>query len=219
MLDDSIFNIARDWRRLVPALSAGSRLARAREGMLPRKPAPIGHGAVIRHGGRTFVVAVCPDEDACAPWEREDGHGEVRHVCNRESKAPGERPLHEDRGGMWLYDWKGAIQTARRDGRDAPPYQTGTRGQRAARAVQADFDHLQGWLSGRWHYVGVMVAEMPAEGFGVDWRNATAFADDLAYGDGSALRACEDMESLWGIESIDEAYIGETALELVEGLA
>lgn len=111
----------------------------------------------FEQGGRVFVARIYADDLADAPWENEDRHGPVRHVYShygRPGKRPGERILHSEGRDHWLYDWQAAAAAARADGWDAPPYDAPDR---INRAVQADFDHLRGYLRGDWCYVGIGV--------------------------------------------------------------
>jgi hypothetical protein len=156
--------------------------------------------------GLTFALGLVSDDCQEAPWDSCDGHGPVRSEYapyrRSVSKRPGERPLHSDRGTTWLYDWQEAMRVARSDswgigderiaaltrrlGR-AP-----TRGEIRHAAVQADFDHLAGWLNGGWCYVGVRV--------------------QLLDSDGDPIRGAD--ESLWGVVSNDYEYHAEVARDL-----
>jgi len=106
-------------------------------------------------GGYSVRIEVTYDESHGAPWEEEDGHGPVSDWTTRD-KAPGERVLHEDGRHKRYYDVAEAMKIARRDGWDAKPY-GGTKGERAARAVKADFDWLRRWCNGDWHCIVVGV--------------------------------------------------------------
>lgn len=143
--------------------------------------------------GVLFEARIYADEDADAPWDNEEGHGPVRCVRRGEQKRPGERPLHNDRGDVWLYDWAEACKLARKDGWNAPPYDAPNR---IERAVQADFDRMRTFLSGYWGYVGIGVAlagddDAPAPSDGDFFENA-----------------------LWGVASDDNAYLREVAEDL-----
>jgi hypothetical protein len=109
----------------------------------------------IGHGYTAFVKFP-HDDDADAPWENSDGHGPVSDWTGRD-KRPGELVLCSDRGSKRYYDFAEAVRIAKRDGWDAKPYGTGTKGERAHRAALADFEHLRGWCNDEWHYVGVVV--------------------------------------------------------------
>jgi hypothetical protein len=144
--------------------------------------------------GFKIVVRVEHDDDHGPPWEEEDGHGPVSEWRDADSKRPGERVLVRHHGSARFYDMQEAIRIAKQDGWDAPPYDEGTKGQRAARAVEADFQYLKGWCDDRWYYVGVIV--------------------ELQDEDGNEI----DRDSLWGIESVDENYLNETAREMAAHL-
>lgn len=92
----------------------------------------------------SYIVTVEPDHDSNPPWENSDCHGSVR-VSRSRDKAPGERPLHSDRGQYWFYDWQGASKTALVDKWGGPD------------AVQRDFDYLRQYLAGYWSYCGITV--------------------------------------------------------------
>lgn len=107
-------------------------------------------------GGYSVRVRVEHDQDMRAPWEEHDGHGPVSDWRRKETKAAGERVLHYDGRLCLFYDFAAAVEIARRDGWDAPPY-TGTRGERAARAVERDFMRLRDWCRGDWYWIAVCV--------------------------------------------------------------
>jgi hypothetical protein len=111
---------------------------------------------IEEHNGHTIGVTWHYDEDCEAPWEHEGGHGPVSDWTRRD-KAPGEMVLCEDRGSKRYYDFAEAIKIAKRDGWDAPPYKTGTKGQQAKRAVEADFKYLQRWCKDDWFWCGYVV--------------------------------------------------------------
>ncbi len=146
-------------------------------------------------GGLTARVTVEYDHYAGTPWDNEDGHGPVSEWTRR-GKRPGERVLCDDHGARRYYDFADAVATARTDGWDAPPYGTGTPGQRAARAAEADFARLRAWCRDDWCYVGLVV---------------TIYAEDVELA----------TASLWGIESdADADYFNETVADLLaEALA
>lgn len=143
--------------------------------------------------GFTLTARMVQDHDMGAPWDNEDGHGPVSDWTNR-AKLPGERVLNEDRfGRRRYYDVAEAIQIAKRDGWDAEPIGQGAKGQRAARAVEADFRRLRGWCEGEWCYVGVVLSVS---------RNGIILDDRAA--------------SLWGIESDCRDYLLDVANELAD---
>jgi hypothetical protein len=108
--------------------------------------------------GFTVTATAERDNDCGTPWENSDGHGPVSDWRPKNSKRPNERVLCEDRGSCRFYNWREAIQIARRDGWDAEPYGTGTPGERAERAVQRDFDVLKAWCADEWYYVSIRVS-------------------------------------------------------------
>lgn len=142
--------------------------------------------------GFTLTARIEPDEGHGAPWIEEDGHGPVSDWTRR-AKRPGERVLCEDRGSRRYYDYAEAIAIAKRDGWDAEPIGTGTPGEKAARAVEADFKRLRSWCNDGWTYVGVVVAV---------GRNGIVLDANAA--------------SLWGIESDCRDYLLEVADQLAE---
>lgn len=110
----------------------------------------------ITHLGREITIEWFFDQDMGPPWKENDGHGPVSEWTRRDKK-PGERVLCVDRFSKRYYDYAEAIRIARRDGWDAPPYNTGTKGQQAVRAVEADFKYLQRWCGNRWWWCGYIV--------------------------------------------------------------
>ena len=87
----------------------------------------------IVYRGYELKAEVVPDEDMGPPWKEHDGHGPVSEWRSGSSKRPGERILCEDRGHCRFYDFAEAVKIARKDKWDAPPYGTGTPGERAVR--------------------------------------------------------------------------------------
>ena len=150
----------------------------------------------FQHNGCKFVASLYYDCDAGPPWEECDGHGPVRYEKrNRQVTRAGERVIHEDRHGTYLYDWAAATKTARREGWDSPPYKVGTRGEQAARAVEADFQYLRGWLRDDWCYCGVAVQALDDNGDPVGKKYDHA---------------------VWRIESNSHDYWQEVARELAD---
>ncbi len=134
-----------------------------------------------------------PDSSHGAPWEECDGHGPVSEWTTRDNR-PGERVLSSDRRSKRYYDFAEAVKIAKRDGWDALPYKTGTKGQQAVRAVEADFQSLSEWCNDQWSYVGVCVS--------------------LHHEDGKEIAS----DSLWGVESRGD-YSREVAAEILSILA
>lgn len=144
----------------------------------------------IRVKGFDLTCRVEPDQDMGEPWKEHDGHGIVSEWTRRD-KMPGERVLCEDRGSKRYYDVQAMIAIAKKDGWDAPPY-GGTAGQKAARAVDADFERMRLWCTDQWNWVGVVI-EVAKKGHVLD-RHAA---------------------SLWGIESDAGDYLVEVANDLI----
>jgi hypothetical protein len=162
---------------------------------------------MTRHGIE-FAVKTERDDNDDAPWDREDGHGPVRHDVSRGGPQPerGEVVLHSDRWHHWYYNFGASLLQAAREGWGLSDSDKAnlerrlgrkpTRSQIRAEAVRQDESHLRRWLRSDWCYVGVTVAPM-VDG-SPDW------------GDG---------ESLWGIESDCEDDIKEVANDLAGEIA
>jgi hypothetical protein len=142
--------------------------------------------------GFTITARLEHDPDAGKPWKNCDAYGPVSDWTSRDKK-PGERVLCSDRNSRRYYDWAEAIAIAKRDGWDAPPYGEGTAGQRAERAVQADFERLRAWCNDEWYYVAVVLS-VSRNGIMLDRYAA----------------------SLCGIESDSGEYLTEVANELAD---
>lgn len=106
--------------------------------------------------GKTFHVEIMDDDCCEPPWEHCDGHGPVSDWTRRDKKA-GEWVLCEDRGSKRYYDFSEAMKMAKKEGWDAPPYGVGTKGERALRAVTADFEWLRKWCNDGWRYATLHV--------------------------------------------------------------
>lgn len=142
--------------------------------------------------GFDISFEIIPDDATGAPWEENDGHGDVSEWTTR-AKRPGELVLCSDRGKRRFYDFAGLVAKALAEGWDAIPYNDGqeTKGQQAAKAARADFERLRAWCNDEWHWCGVKVSVS---------RKGTHL--------GSA--------SLWGLESDAGDYLTETANDLAE---
>lgn len=138
--------------------SRGNAMATTFKDEFPAHVSP-GDSITTRAGGFDVTATIHEDGDAETPWDGEDGHGPVSEWTNR-AKRPGERVLIEDSRGKQrrLYDVTAALEIARRDGWDAEPYGTGTKRERAARAVEADFKYLRAYCRDEWQYVGVVLS-------------------------------------------------------------
>lgn len=152
----------------------------------------------ISIGGRDFVFKIefVDDSDAGTPWENSDGHGPVSEWTRR-SKRPGERVLNSDsRGDKRFYDYQSAIALANSDGwghGDDIPGET--KKQKAARAVDADFEYLRAWCNDEWTYVGVIVTLLDDDG-----------------------EKTEINDSLWCVETSSD-YHHEVARQLADEIA
>jgi hypothetical protein len=106
-------------------------------------------------------------------------------------------------GGNWFYDMPASIARALADGWGLAPEELAALGailereptpqDIAERAVLMDFERLRAWVCDGWHWVGVSVVEVDADGNVPD--------DDYT-------------NAVWGIES-DGDYWKEAARELV----
>lgn len=151
----------------------------------------------IERNGVTYRVQHLVDDFQGLPWEEHDGHGEVSEWTTRD-KRPGELILCRDRQSRRYYDFAGAMKKARAESWGNPLSELNrklglTPGQVAERSVLADFTYLQGYVLGDWFYVGVYVFPLDGEGNQLESRG----------------------QSLWGIESTDDDYLKEVALELI----
>ena len=115
------------------------------------------------HGAMSFRIEWYYDMDADAPWDREDGHGPVSDWTSRD-KRPGEMVLCSDRRMKRYYDFAEAVKIARRDGWDTKPYGTRKPGERAHTAAMADYNYLRQYIAQDWHYCGIVVTLLDADG-------------------------------------------------------
>lgn len=165
--------------------------------------------SILELDGLRFAVETMPDTDHGAPWDEEDGHGPVRDpgarlrcvYSGRTVKRPGERPMDNGRGDVWLYDWQAAIRKARDEAWGLAPEDRAklaaklgrepTAGEVRAESVRRDFEYLRAWLRDDWSYVGVVVTLLDVDGEPTNMRG-----------------------SLWGIDNSDDEYLDDVALEL-----
>jgi len=122
----------------------------------------------ITANGLNVRVTYHYDEDASAPWEDCDGVGQVRksnaaHSEYRSDKKPGERPLSQAGCNefQFYYDWQAAMATAKAEGWNAEPYSAPNK---AARAVQADFDYMRGYVRQDWQFVWIDAVVLDDDG-------------------------------------------------------
>ena len=142
-------------------------------------------------GTMSFRIEWVYDHDSDAPWDREDGHGPVSDWEHR-SKRPGEMILNSNRGSHRFYDFAEAVKLARKDGWNTAPYDWPSKGAQAHAAALADFDYLRRFCNDQWHYCGIVVTLLDADG------------------DPDSVDA-----SLWGIESEGDDYHEEAIGELI----
>lgn len=154
---------------------------------------------IFVHKGVSFSLTTEPDDDADAPWDREDGHGPVRYARN---KAAGDLFLHHGWRADRFYGYAEACRLALKDGwgyggKGVAEWQaTGlTKRQIAANAARADFERMRAWCNDEWYYCGVIVTMLD----GNDEPMGTEFS-----------------ASLWGIESDSDDYIKEVGAELAD---
>lgn len=145
------------------------------------------------YGSLSFRIEWHYDYDTDPPWDRECGHGPVSDWKHR-PKRPGEMILNSDRGSHRFYDFVQAVKLAKKDGWNTAPFNWPTDGARAHAAALADFEYLRRWCTNQWHYCGIVVTLLDADG------------------EPDSVNA-----SLWGIESEGDDYhegvIGELVSE------
>ena len=109
--------------------------------------------------GFTVTARIERDDDMLPPWKEHDGHGPVSEWRPKDSKRPGERILHEDRGSCRFYDWQEAVVIAKRDEWvwASPPCEPRSLGQIAEHAVQRDFEHLKAWCDDKWTWCRIVL--------------------------------------------------------------
>jgi len=154
----------------------------------------------IERDGLKFRVSHEYDHDAGAPWDREEGHGPVRHVranfTGHHDKRPGELVLNGEfnRGGH-VYVFDDACRIALADDWGSYGWQGAgmTRRQFAAEQARNDYERLRAWCEDEWYYLGVVVTLLCVDGGETD-----------------------AVQSLWGIESDAGDYLHQTASELVD---
>lgn len=115
------------------------------------------------HHGRTYKVEWIHDDGMGAPWEEHDGHGIVSDWTTRD-KTPGEWVLLSDRHSKRYYDAQATMERAKAEGWNTAPYHWKTKGEQAAAAVKADFEHLRAWCDDRWHWCGIVATLLDEEG-------------------------------------------------------
>ena len=152
----------------------------------------------IEQNGKTYRVEFIFDSDTCAPWRENDGHGIVSDWESRDKK-PSEVVIASNRGSKRFYDVSETTRIAKRDGWGISDVDTSTLtpAQITARAVQRDLERMRDWCNDAWHWCGVAVFPLTA--------------------DGDELRS--KTESLWGIESDADGYFDEVISQLIAQIA
>lgn len=196
----------------------------------------IGETFEFEHNGAQYVATIEIDDSHGAPWDEEDGHGDVTGWKRRE-KLPGELVLAGDgRGGLGtdaarrFYDFAGACKTARRDGWGFLPGELkyekrgdcwhawceGFDGKEhvstdANRAIRAVYDEHRATMTARQYAAGAARA---------DYERLRAWCNDEWCYIGVVVTRDEtgETESLWGVESDAGEYIRDVARELAEQL-
>lgn len=188
----------------------------------------------FEHNGVAYVATIERDDCHGAPWEEEDGHGDVSEWTTRD-KLPGEMVLNEDGRSKRFYDFAGACKIARRDGWGFLPgalkYEKradcwharceGFNGKEhistdVNRAISAVYKEHRESMTPRAYAAGAAMADYD--------RLRRWCADQWCYIGVVVRRAgdckcCGETESLWGIESDAGEYVREVATELAEQLA
>lgn len=162
-------------------------------------------GDEFLHKGHKFVFTSEPDQEHSPPWKNDDGCGIVSAWRHIDTKRPGERVLNKDGGSVRFYDWQATMKKARKDGwgvsweSENRPEQLNefkwklwyaglTVGEKAALAVEQDFQRMRAWCNDDWRYIGIIVTH---------------------------VRTGRDA-SLWGIESDCLDYHREVAKQLAD---
>lgn len=131
--------------------------------------------------GLTFGVERLHDHDANFPWNETDILGAVSDWTRRD-KRPGERIINTGRVGKRFYDFAAAVRKGRAEGMKGP---------QAAEHAAREYQWLRDYCDDKWHYIGVRVVLLDAEG------KPTIFDD-----------------ALWGIESDADGHIATVAGDL-----
>ncbi len=118
-------------------------------------------GDTFDYRGYRFRVHFAHDADTGEPWKEYDGHGPVSAWTTRD-KAPGERVLatDTDHTRRRYYDIAEATRIAKRDRWGSRDDVGLTKGAKAAKAVEEDFEYLRQWCADEWEYLTVTVAEV-----------------------------------------------------------
>lgn len=153
--------------------------------------------------GYTVRIELIHDDGHGAPWDEEDGHGEVQFF-DRASRVPRGWTVMPapTRRGEWAYNTADAIVKAAREGWGVAPHIAAriplkpgrtkpTRAQITYAAVKEDRRRLSAYLRDEWAYYGIELTLIDPQG-----------KEDA-------------QESLWGIESDAGLYWHEVAADLL----
>lgn len=159
---------------------------------------------IIHDGGNHYRVTIEHDDLAQAPWVAYEGHGPVTDWLSR-TKAPGERLLSTSGTQHRYYNVQEAVEIAKRDGWNTPPYEVSgeSAAERAVRAVDADYRYLRNWCLDAWEYLEISV-QLVAE----DGRNMEADHPTI-----------ETYNSTGCVESLDDDLVEQTAIGLAKELS
>lgn len=157
-------------------------------------------GEIKEINGLHFKIEVNTDYDMQAPWDEEDGHGEVSGWASR-SKRPGERILNTKGNKKIFYDFQGAILIALKDCwgiSDAQHFalvqelgREPTKREVAVVAATSDFEYLRRWCNGRWRWEHVYVQLREDDSFS-DYLGGLC-SDDVEYIDSVISEMIEEL--------------------------
>lgn len=114
--------------------------------------------------GTHYRVEIMPDGTNLTPWVLLDSYGPVSEWTRRDKRA-GELILATDGRSKRLYNFQEAIKKAKAEGWGCDGL-TGneTPGEKAVKAVMADFKYFKAWCNNEWHYAVLHVVLLDSEG-------------------------------------------------------
>ena len=101
------------------------------------------------------------------PWIENEGHGQIREMHSyygKPEKKPGEIILYSEGRNYWIYDYKSAIKTAKREAWGCADCEGLTPNQKAEKAVLADMQYCRYFLTGERFYVYIDVYRVNVDG-------------------------------------------------------
>lgn len=194
------------------------------------------------HEGHNYRARLDVDQHNGAPWENEDGHGDVSDWTTRD-KLPGEMVLAEDGRYKRFYNFAGAVAKAKAEGWSFMPYPL---------SIKADDENRAPYTACGGRAIAGPYKAYDAENFNravaavyaqhkATFPSAKAYAAAAAMADYNRLRDwCNDKwcyvgvivetlddegeptgetASLGGVESDCDEYLAEVARELASELA